>query len=409
LIGCEGGDDTVAGGGRDIPAPCLAAPGGCTAKDGVFPLRGYDPDLPTDDLEPLAAALGAADVVGLGESAHASAGFIGLKVRLSRYLIERSGFRAVTWESSRVPARQLNAYLQSCEGDPTAAVKSLYPIWADVQTRGFARWLCEWNQRHPDARVQAHGFDVQDPSSDEAELQQFLSEAAPQQAAGLLGPIATCDRFALEECRAAIAAVKAYFEQHADELASRTSSEKLATASLALTSYEAWQEQTLTPDAARGFEARDLGMAEVFLRLRELYFPGQKALIWAHNIHVVKAHEAVATSWVGGPIVTQGTALARELGSSYRSVAVIGFDVSLSRPEQRGHVEPRPGPGSVEAILHGLAESALFVDLHRGEVAGLWSPEATLELGAPGVERHRPAENYDALLYLEQSPMADRL
>jgi len=412
------GEGTASGGRPQAELPpggrpaCADAPEGCTRGAGVAPLAGYAPTLPPEDLAPVAAALAEADIVGLGEAAHASAGFLGIKVRLSRELIERHGFRAVTWETARVPMRKLDAYVQTCVGDPTqATIDGLDVIWADVQTRDFARWLCEWNRGHPNDRVQVHGVDVQDPRADRTELEQFFERAVPNEARGWMAALDACERAqGHAACTAGIAKVRGNMDARREELASRGTPAGLATAHIALTSYEAWQDATMIPGYAESFEARDIGMARVLEQLRALHFPGKKTVLWAHNIHVVKRHETVADSWVGGPIVTQGTQLDRDLGPGrYRTLALIGWDVFLNRPGQRGHVNPVPTEASLEARLHELGRGALFVDLHHPNVGEVVPAGRAFELGAPGVEVHVPADNYDGILFLDASPMAEVL
>jgi erythromycin esterase-like protein len=390
---------------------CLDAPGGCTEGSGVHELAGYDPALASGDLAPVAAAVASADIVGLGEAAHASAGFIGIKIRLSRELVERHGFRAVMWETARVPARKLDVYVQTCAGDPADAVeKGLDPIWADTLTRDFASWLCEWNKAHPADRVQVHGFDVQDPAADRAELEQFFAVAAPGDAQSWMAPLAACEQQDYEACKDGLAKVKARLVASEAELVAKSSPFALATARIALTSYEAWQHESMIGGYAKSFEARDIGMAKVVQQLRDLHFPGKKALVWAHNIHVVKSHETVQESWVGGPIVTQGTQLDRDLGPGrYRTLALIGLDVWLDRPGQHGQVVPTPSPASLEERLNELGKRALFVDLRDPGVSQVVPPGQLFELGAPGVEVHAPAANYDGLIYLEHSPMIEKL
>jgi erythromycin esterase-like protein len=240
---------------------------------------------------------------------------------------------------------------------------------------------------------------------------QFLTAAAPNDVDRLLTPLAACDTGAYQECKVATDRLRAHFDRQSNELAAATTAEALATARVALTSYAGWQEAAMTRDYARSFEARDLAMADVFLQLRELHFPREKAMIWAHNIHVVKAHETVRQSWVGAPIVTLGSAVAQQLGDRYRAVALIGYDVWLNRPEQRGRVVPSPSARSVEATLHQLGQAALFIDLSQASAAepSVVPSGVAFELGAPGVETHVPSQNYDGLLYLDHSPMAERL
>lgn len=408
-LGCGSGADGPSATVDEL-SPCVASPELCSSDTGVFTLSGYDPASAPDELAPLREALADAEIVGLGEAAHASAGFLGLKVRLTRELIERAGFRAIAWESARVPARRLDEYVQTCTGDPTEAVNALAEIWADVQTRDFARWLCEWNQRHPEDPVQVYGFDVQDPAADHAELEQFLSGAAPEAAPALIASLASCEQLRYEPCTAAIGALRARLGSMAAAPPAGVTREALATAQIALTSYAAWQDETMMPGYAPSFEARAVGMASVFLQLRALHFPGEKAVLWAHNIHVIKRHETVATSWVGAPIVTMGTAIDRAVGSdSYRAVGIIGFDVWLDRPEQRGRATPRASRGSLESVLHALGSPALFIDVQHPEASTVLPLAERLEIGAPGVEVHSVVDNYDGLLYLDHSPMAEVL
>lgn len=401
---CDGGSQE---GSPVSPAeltPCVSTPERCSSEAGVFALSGYAPTLPDDELEPVGEVLREAEIVGLGEAAHASAGFIGLKIRLSRLLIEQARFRAILWESDRIPARTLDAYVQTCEGDASEAVRSLGPLWADVQTRDFAQWLCEWNQAHPDDRVQVHGFDVQNPQADRAELEQLLSEIVPS-ARTLIASLNACEWRQYRACKDALVAIGAELDAIADGGAA-AATDAVSAARIALTSYAGWQDQLMIAGYARSFEARDIAMANVVLQLRALHFPGEKALLWAHNIHVVKQHESVFESWVGDAIVTQGTALDRELGDGYRAVAMIGHEIWLNRPEQRGRASPRPSPSSFEAVLRAMGAPGYFIDVRHPEASNVLPLDQMLELGAPGVETHVPRNNYDAILYLETSPMA---
>lgn len=258
--------------------------------------------------------------------------------------------------------------------------------------------------------MQVHGFDVQDPAADRAELEQFFAAAAPRDAKSWMAPLAACERQDYEACKDGLAAVKARLLAREAELAARSGRSALATARIALTSYEAWQHESMISDYAKSFEARDIGMAKVVQQLRDLHFPGKKAVVWAHNIHVVKNHETVQESWVGGPIVTQGTQLDRDLGPGrYRTLALVGLNVALDRPGQTGPAVPSPSPASLEERLHELGKPALFVDFRAPGASEVVPPGRAFEVGAPGVEVHAPAANYDGLVYLKRSPMAELL
>lgn len=403
-------------------ALCLDKPGRCSGEAGLFVLAGSSPDLPSDDLGGAASTLADADVVGLGEAAHGSAGFIGIKVRLSRYLVEHYGFRVIAFESNRVATRRLDAYVQTCKGDPTVALSSLHKYWVDVQTRDLVQWLCQWNHQHPSDRVHVYGYDVQAPAEDRAELKALLaafydgraSVSAHDRrrwlpAARHLASLTTCEEGRREMCARALDAMDAALRQEQANPSERELGARLAAARIALTGYATSQRVAMIGNESRAFEARAKGMSSVFLQLRDLYFPQQKTVMWAHNIHVVKQHEDVKWSWVGAPIVTQGTLLNRTLGDKYRAVAVIGYEVWLDRPRQRGRADPRPASDSLEATLHELGWPGLLLDLRHPNAVSVVPLTWPFELGAPGVEILIPAKHYDALLFVDRSPMAHLL
>ena len=74
---------------------CAAPPADASAAwvaANAIPLRGVDPLADGADLVPLAAAIGDAQVVGLGEAVHGVAEEITAKHRLLRLLVEQAGF-----------------------------------------------------------------------------------------------------------------------------------------------------------------------------------------------------------------------------------------------------------------------------------------------------------------------------
>jgi erythromycin esterase-like protein len=411
LVGCDfGGQAEPDWQGPPLLVPvCSSRATGCSTQEGVLRLQGFSPSLAPEDLLPVASVLADAQVVGLGESAHMSRGFIGLKIRLSRLLIERHQFRVVTWESPRVATRRLDAFVQTCSGDASGATKGLGALWADTETRDFALWLCAWNQAHPSDRVQVHGFDVQGLASDRAELRALLGELLPTAANELLGSLDACERGEYSPCKSALASTSAALLNARSGVADEATLTRFADARIALTSYEGGQDAYYIADSVHAFEARDQAMANVFQQLRDRYFPKKKALIWAHNIHIVKQHQSALHSWVGGAIVTQGTQLEHELSvGSYRAVAILGFSVAINRPEQRGSVTS-PRANSLEVLLHTLEPSALFLDLQRGRARAVLPEDQLVELGAPGVEVLVPERCFDGILFLDQSPMAEPL
>jgi hypothetical protein len=86
-------------------APAATAPPVVSASQpveigpGLYPLSGFDPNLPLDDLAPLQKIVGNADFVGLSEPFHTNGGAYQMKHRVFRYLVEERGFRVLGFES----------------------------------------------------------------------------------------------------------------------------------------------------------------------------------------------------------------------------------------------------------------------------------------------------------------------
>ena len=103
-------------------------------QDNLVPIRSLDPaDEAYDDLEPLAAAIGSARLVPLGESSHGAGSDFKAKVRLIKFLCQRMDFDVIVWESGFHAMDQVNAALRSM-GDPVAAAKrGIFTIWSDTR------------------------------------------------------------------------------------------------------------------------------------------------------------------------------------------------------------------------------------------------------------------------------------
>ena len=68
--------------------------------DAAMPLTSTEPGGGVVDLRPLAALLGEAKVVGLGESAHGVGELFTMKHRLIEFLVTELGFTTIAFEAS---------------------------------------------------------------------------------------------------------------------------------------------------------------------------------------------------------------------------------------------------------------------------------------------------------------------
>jgi erythromycin esterase len=386
---------------------------------------------PTDDLAPFGALVESTPLVGLGESVHTSGGYLDLKARLIRYLVAEKGFRVVAMETPRTQARKVGAYVATCQGTPEDALKGIFGVFASVGTGDLVKWMCEYNQMHPNDPVQFVGFDAQQPWDDVPELKDFLTKAAPADADGLLSALAKCDGYGfasatdyytsgafnkayadadLQSCTAGLDALDAYLNSNAAALAAATSADALAWARLDSTSIRSWQGEKyyFNTDYQKSYESRDTAMAAILEQTRTLLFPKAKAVVWAHNYHLSQNHPEVNDENFG-PWVTMGTILEKDLGDAYKAFGLIGYDVEINWPGVgMGSTDP-PSKTALETQLHGLMRDALFVDLTSPDLASFVIPDKEYPVGNPQVATMIPVHQFHGLFYLEHSPPMDAL
>lgn len=447
--------------GEDAPSdagtPLEIAPedtdGGHDAEDvegglpvGVFELSGFDPTLPLDDLAPLGAVIGDAQVVALGESIHTSRGYYQAKHRVFRYLVEVEGFRVLAFESYWTSAEQVAAYVDTCEGDPVELVKSsLIYSWAGQSVADLIEWMCGYNQAHPDDPVQFAGFDIQQPWHDGPKLAAFLNEVAPEVAAGFTEGIARCwcgatssyddcavwkaGQSGLDEadhaaCMAALDGAESWLSEHETAVLGASSEEDLKWATLRLVGLRANQRKTyhgLAGEWGAMYAARDEGMAYAFNRIRELRFPGAKVAIWAHNWHIAYGTDLMTKPDLPDLAVPlgsnaspgMGTLLRAQLGEEYFAIGLHAHQVSVNWQGLHIGDLPAASDSSLEGILHQLGLPMLLVDLSAAPGGTLLESGASypasvfdnINVEVPIV----PAEQYGAVIFLDASPMMDAL
>lgn len=100
-------------------------------RERAVPIRTIDPaDDDFSDLMPLAAAIGDARIVQLGESTHGDGAAFAAKARLVRFLHRELGFDVLLWESGMYDLRVVNDSLRSGAGAAAAARLGVFGIWS---------------------------------------------------------------------------------------------------------------------------------------------------------------------------------------------------------------------------------------------------------------------------------------
>jgi erythromycin esterase len=399
-----GAAGTASAARRPGPPPAVGFP----VVPGVYRLDGTDPDLPAADLEPLRRIVGKAEIVALGESEHTVGSYFEAKHRIIRFLVEKMGFRAFALENNWEVAEPLGRYIETCEGTPEEALRSVYPAWQSTEMRDLAQWMCEWNRNHTRAadRIRFFSFDVQQPFLDGRALLTFLARlgfsadhpwvTAVNGCAGVSGSGArTITDEAYAACVAALDAIGGHFDRNARTITRQTSATDLALARLRLTGLRAWQGEVHFPlDQAAHWESRDNGMAMAFRALRDLHAPKARTVIWAHNAHIWKSpHPYYYDSRM------MGSRLREIYGPRYVSIGLVGWNVEIDDEDFCGPFEETPAD-SVEAHLESLGQDFLLADLLTPATPPFFDPRQTYGLSYAQVT---PRFYFDALVWIRHA------
>jgi erythromycin esterase-like protein len=142
----------------------------------AVPLAGCEAEHGFDDLAPLAAMIGDARIVGLGESTHGTREHFQMKHRLVEYLVEELGFSWFAIEASTPEAHRLDAYVLGGDGDPEALIRGMYFwTWTTEEVLAMVEWMRAYNARS-DQKIHFTGFDMQTPDVAADEVIRFLRE-----------------------------------------------------------------------------------------------------------------------------------------------------------------------------------------------------------------------------------------
>jgi erythromycin esterase len=312
------------------------------------------------ELQEFGRSLNAVQVLGLGEATHGSREFGDVRLALTKWLIERLGYRVVALEASVSRFTTLAPYIQGDTPRSTDVTARIETGWIGRRSQSeLIDWIRRWNQTHKGDRVEIVGVDAQDHRDARLILGQFLVRAygdpviEPWTAAeaelaaadeqtfvfGDSGVDASAKRFLLE--------ASAMLDADAGVLRARYGEQFEAARDAARILLE-FADFNSNGEGATINHSRDWYMANRILRSLE-GSAATKAVYWAHNSHV--AHPK-------GSISSAGGVLRDVLGCGYAAFALtFGEGAFVAQiPEDRENrlaissVPPAP-PGSLEEML----------------------------------------------------------
>jgi erythromycin esterase len=118
----------------------------------AHPIRSTDASGSLRDLEPLAAMVGDARIVGVGEATHSSSEFFTLKHKIFRELVEEKGFTTFALEAPWSTGLELDRYIVSGVGDPREIMRrefqDAYKFWNVQEYLDLFEWMRSYNLTH---------------------------------------------------------------------------------------------------------------------------------------------------------------------------------------------------------------------------------------------------------------------
>jgi erythromycin esterase-like protein len=352
------------------------------------------------DLGFLADELRSTTLCGLGEASYGTHEFYLTKLRLVRYLVTHLHYRHLGLEYEAGAIEQLNAYVQTGQGDARALLRPLH-LYATDELYQLVQWVAAYNQTQaPDNRVTLFGFDTnytptyqaaaaatclayvqqhpaQVPAATAAEPVLTKIKASPT---GVLFELADAEVAALHQAVAAVQALPS-----TPDVAFRRFAQQLALL----------DEGTRLGDPL----ARDPFMADNIVAYQGLY-PGN-TMLWGHNVHLAK--DTTMTGYRG-----TGYYLRRHYGAGYYA---LGFDtyqgqVNVLAKGKFATESFTAQPTSFSAVLAQAKSPLFFLSFRAAQPLGTanrlithinanWSARRELPM--------RPGIDFDGLIFVRQT------
>jgi erythromycin esterase-like protein len=411
-----------------IMALLLLSTSAWAALPGVTELKTSPEKIADAELAPLLdKRIAAADVVALGETVHASAGFLKIQTRLIRYLVDKHGFRLIVWENPPLRSLELARWVDSCATSKSAPpIDVLYlptpsdlPLW---------EWICDFNRANPKDMIAFRGMDVWDRPWEhyarlrtlsqragvDARLLEAVEKLCPAHGATawgdievVLAPVQSDRHFRpredYEKCRTALTGIfegarQAGLAGQKKKAPTANDAFELAISASTLLGWLGFYNHNWSDDVL-SWNARDEAQGRNTMLIMEKQ-GARRAIVAAHTSHV--SHNRSRADWWGFGDIKSGIHFFTAM--THKSV----FNIALTAYEASGAQGQwaRPtAPNSLDKKLHDaghvfafFASDATFLSEHPR----WWIQNQNAGNYENGVELV-PRDHFDAFFFLDRS------
>jgi erythromycin esterase-like protein len=404
-----------------------------------------------EDFDPLAARIGDARFVLIGEASHGTHEFYRIRAEITKRLIREKGFTSVAVEADWPDAYRVNRYVRGRSDDRDAedALDGFrrFPqwMWRNADVLDFVGWLRAHNDGLPEAeKIGFYGLDLYSLHTSIEAVLAYLRVVDPEAALRARSRYACFEHFGVDpkaygyatglglapSCEAAVVEQLTELRRSASDYAQRDG--RVEPDDL----FFAEQNARLVHNAERYYRAmfgsrvaswnlRDRHMFETLDALVGFHASRgrrEKVVLWAHNSHL---GDARATELAAAGELNVGQLVRQRYGRQACLVGFLTYEGTVTaasdwdEPAERKQV--RPGlAGSYEALLHETGLGNLLLDLagSPSPVAGLDEPRLERAIGViyrPETERmshyfHAALRRqFDAVLYYDRTRAVEPL
>jgi erythromycin esterase len=357
--------------------PTIPTPAEWLAERAI-PFSGTEPGTGFADLAPLKTLVGRARIVSLGEATHGTHEFFAMKHRILEYLVQEMGFTVFAIETNMPDAELVNQYVLTGRGDPASMISRFHWPWFTQEVLDLVEWMRDYNETHGEsAPVHFAGFDMQESWRSSENVLAYMQSVDPGEVESIKGSYACLRKYgnnfgsatseypkesaeARTECRNNLQAVYDLLTERRDRYAERSSVREFDWARQCAGLVLQFEEMLSTMTTDTG--TRDRHMAENVSWLADIYYPGDRMVLWAHNLHVSQSAH----------FRTMGYHLRNRYGSDIVNFGFSfhhgGFNAIRKYPDGTfGDMTvfelDGPFPDGIENYFHPLGEPGFFLDM----------------------------------------------
>ncbi len=350
-----------------------------------LPVANFDTTA-ASKLDFLKKAFEGSTIVALGESTHGTSEFFSLKHKILQYAVEELGFRVFAIEDHLVSCQKVNEYVKGSGISRKEAMAGMFSVWMKQEVYDLVEWIRTYNETHPNDMISFIGFDMQNAVLPIDHLKKFLLARDPEfydEHQELLAELKQQGQqaFTLTDSLKADLLQKAERFSEAVKFRSDRWARDFHDAddlrwSKYASRYAILIKQFFTEAYHGGFALkRDQAMFDNLTWYLEYIYPRQKAIIWAHDVHISRADHSNERHNLHLSL-SMGSFLSKKYGDKYRSFGIFTHRGTFSAYPSYSNLsrivqdELCTSPkGSLSEALHQVASKTgnrhLFLPLSR--------------------------------------------